>query len=174
MTPHDLTRAARAQRQAEGYLELEMPEHALDVLGRVGDPDRLDPHGQYLLGEALRMTKRYCEALVPLESAVKADPDDLHAYFALGWCYKRTGQLDRAIAALEQALEKSPREALVHYNLACYLSLAGKKRDALSSLSRAFDLDPDYRSLVDGEADFDPLRRDPNFQALCGQEGAVD
>ena len=173
-TPHDLVRATKTQREAEGYLELELPQHAIEALSRLGELSELDAHGQFLLGEALRMMERFREALVPLRKAAKADPDNVHAYFALGWCYKRTGQLDRAITALERALKKSPREPLVHYNLACYFSLTGNKQRALHSLSQALQIDPDYRVLIDDEADFDPLRLDPEFQALCGRQGAVD
>ena len=174
VTPHDLVRAKRAQREAEGYLELEMPHHAIESLSRTGDLKELDAHGQFLFGEALRMMERFEEALVPLRKALKADPDNVHAYFALGWCYKRTGRLERAITALERALKRSPEEALAHYNLACYLSLAGNKRRALRCLSQALEIDPDYRVQIDDESDFDPLRLDPEFRALCGREGAVD
>ncbi len=59
-----------------------------------------------------------------------------------------------------------PGEALLRYNLACYLSLAGRKRRALRYLSQAMALDPVYREMAEEEADFDPLRADPEFQAI--------
>jgi len=173
-TPRDVVRLAKIQREAEGYLELDLPQQAIEALGRLGEPSQLDAHGQYLLGEALRMMKRYGEALAPLRKAAKGDPDNLHVYFALGWCYKRIGRVDRAITALERALKKAPREPLVHYNLACYWSLSGNKQRALRFLSQALEIDPDYRLLVDDEADFDALRFDPDFQALCDGAGAVE
>ena len=58
---------------------------------------------------------------------------------------------------------------MLRYNLACYLSLAGQKRRALRYLSQAFMLDPAYRELAEAESDFDPLRADPAFQAMCGE-----
>jgi hypothetical protein len=56
---------------------------------------------------------------------------------------------------------------VLHYNLACYLSLAGQRRGALRSLTDALALDPTFGKLVDDESDFDSLRSDPEFQALC-------
>ena len=58
-------------------------------------------------------------------------------------------------------------EPLVRYNLACYHSVAGDKRHALAYLEQALALDPSCRSLIDHEPDFDSLRGDPEFQAIC-------
>ena len=169
MTRRWQIRRAKIQRQAEGYLELGMPEQALQTLGRLGDPAAFDSYALYLWGEGLRTMQRYFEALLPLERAAKAAPDDIRVRIALGWCYKRTGRLDLAIDALEQALIVEPELALLRYNLACYLSLAGQKRRALRYLSQALTLDPAYRELAEAESDFDPLRADPAFRALCGE-----
>jgi len=144
----------------------------LASLARLGDPTDFDSHSLYLWGEALRAMERHDEALVPLGQAAELDPDNIHIWLALAWCYKRTGQLEQAIEAIERALAVEPEEALLHYNLACYLSLAGRKRGALDHLAKAFALDPSYRQLTDEEPDFDPIRSDPEFQALCGKSTA--
>lgn len=166
MTLRDQIRLKHVERQAEGYLELGMAQHALDALARLGDEDKLSDHASYLRGETLRALERYEEALVPLERIARATPEDMHVWLALGWCYKRIGRLDRAVRAVEQALKFEPKEAILHYNLACYLSLAGDKGRALRHLSKAFTFDPGYRGMVESEPDFDPIRSDPGFQAL--------
>jgi Flp pilus assembly protein TadD len=117
--------------------------------------------------------ERYDEALVPLMQAAQLAPEDAHVRFALAWCYKRTGRIDLAIRSLERVLATEPGEALVHYNLACYWSLAGDKDRALEFLSEALEIDPNYRRLIDEEPDFDPIRSDPRFQALCAESGAA-
>ncbi len=160
-------RCSRIQREAEGYLELGMPQHALQALGRLGNPAGFGVEALYLWGEGLRAMRRYFEALLPLERASRLAPRDVRVRLALGWCYKRTGRLDLAIDSLRKAVAVLPGEALLHYNLACYLSLAGQKRRALRRLSRATALDPVYREMVEDEADFDPLRSDPEFQAIA-------
>jgi tetratricopeptide (TPR) repeat protein len=163
-----LIRRKQIERQAEGYLELGMPQHALDNLDRLGGDESLGPRGLFLRGEALKELDRYQEAVGALKKATEAMPGSVDLLLLLGWCYKRTGRIELAIGAIEQGLEYEPDRALLHYNLACYLSLAGQKTPALAHLSRAFELDAEFRALVDREPDFDPIRSDPDFQAILG------
>jgi Flp pilus assembly protein TadD len=166
VSTRDRVRRQQLVLQAEGYLELGMASHALDVLARCGDPATLPDHALYLQGQCLRELERYREALEPLTRAAHGDPGNVSIWLALGWCYKRTGKLDLAIESLEEALAAEPNDALVNYNLACYWSLARNKRQALAYLARAFDIEDEYRALVASESDFDALRDDPSFQAL--------
>ena len=159
-------RRQRLIRQAEGYLELGMPQHTLAVLARWDDPPSAEPQMEYLRGEALRSLQRYEEAVAHLKRASLNIVDDVHIWLALGWCYKRTGRLDLAIESLESALESEPCEAIIYYNLACYWSLAQHKKHALSYLSRALEIDDNFRDLVHDESDFDTIRDDPDFRDL--------
>jgi tetratricopeptide (TPR) repeat protein len=161
----------RACVEAEGYLELGLPETALTTLQRRGHLVHGDARGCYLLGETLRELRRYREAVFPLRRSLELIPDDVHVSLALGWCYKRTGQLDEAITALEHAVAIDPSEAVLHYNLACYCSLARNRRAALQHLAFALDIDGNFRELVIDEPDFDPLRNDPLFQSLTAALG---
>lgn len=156
----------RVCTEAEGYLELAMPEHALDSLQRWGQHVHGDARGCYLLGETLRELQRYREAIFPLRRCLELIPDDIHVAMALGWCFKRMGQLEEAIDALEHAVEIDPSEAVLHYNLACYWSLAHNRRRALQCLAHALEIDGNFRDLVCDEPDFDPIRTDPLFRAL--------
>ncbi|MHC4398233.1 MAG: TPR end-of-group domain-containing protein [Planctomycetota bacterium] len=166
MTARNRIRRKRIERHAEGYLELEMPQHALEALEELGEAVELSGRASYLRGEALRAMERYQEAVEPLRRASQLDPGNTHVWLALGWCYKRTARIDLAVEAMERATESEPSDALVHYNLACYLSLAGKKEKALAHLSQALAIDSHYRELAHEEPDFDPIRSDPEFQAL--------
>lgn len=159
-------RRRQCETQAEGYLELGMPEQALEVLERIGRPSNFTSHALYLKGEALRTMERYAEALTPLNQAALLSPEDVHLWLAIGWCRKRTGRVDLAIEALERAVEIDGSDALNHYNLACYLSLVGERERALSHLATALRIEPSYRSMVDDEHDFDAIRDDPEFRAL--------
>jgi Flp pilus assembly protein TadD len=166
MSSLDRVRRQQYLLQAEGYLELGMALHALEVLDKLGPTDSLSDHALYLKGEGLRELGRFAEAILPLTRASQGDPRNIHIWLALGWCHKRTGRVDLAIESLEEALIVDPNDALVNYNLACYWSVANSKRQALSYLERAFELADHYRNLVADEPDFDSIRTDPRFQAL--------
>lgn len=160
----------RIQRQldaAEGYLMLNLPGRALEILEGRSDWATMQFEASFLTGEALRSLERYREALRPLELAARIRPTDVSLAIALGWCYKRTHRLAQAIDALERAGRANPDEPLLHYNLACYWSLAGNAPKALDELTVALDLDPELRSLIPDESDFDSLRGNPAFERLA-------
>ena len=165
---HKLERYRRQMilREAEGYLELEMPSHALEALTKL-QPQELGGHGAYLQGEALRTMERYEEAIPHLRNAASLCPSEIGIWVALGWCYKRTGSLDRAIKSLQEALEVSADNALVNYNLACYYSLAQDRALALQFLVKAVGLDARFRELMESESDFDPIRNHPLFRVIA-------
>ncbi|MEM9186789.1 MAG: tetratricopeptide repeat protein [Planctomycetota bacterium] len=162
----DRSQLDRTIREAEGYLELGMHEHALAALQRRGKLVHASGRACYLLGETLRELKQFHEAVFPLRRAATLLAEDMRVWLALGWCYKRTGRLDDAIDSLLEALVYDPDEAILHYNLACYWSLAGDRSHALDHLAKAFHLDATFRDLAPGEPDFDFLREDRGFQLL--------
>jgi len=159
-------RLRRARREAEGYLELGLPAHALRSLERYQPLVQCDARGCYLQGEALREMRHFREALAPLHRSLELIPDDIHVWMALAWCYKRVGHVEDAIDALERAVDVEPGNAILHYNLACYWSLAHNPRMALRYLANALDIDGNFRDFVHDEPDFDPLRHDPLFQSM--------
>jgi len=161
---HD--RIVRQLAAAEGFLELDLPHRALEILQSRADWATMQFEASFLTGEALRVLERYREALKPLEVAASLQPGDKRVAIALGWCYKRTHRLAQAIDALERAVRENPDEALLHYNLACYWSLAGNWAKSLDELSAALELEPELRELIAGESDFDALRGNPDFERL--------
>jgi tetratricopeptide (TPR) repeat protein len=164
--PTSRDRLVRKLASAEGYLELEMPEKAMEILESRPTWGTLQFEASLLTGEALRLLQRYREALSPLERAAALRPGHIGVAIALGWCYKRTHRLAQAIDALERAERAHPDEPLIHYNLACYWSLAGNLERALVELGMALDLDGDLRDKIAGESDFDALRHHPEFERL--------
>src|SRR5262249_15704804 len=150
--------------EAEGYLMLDLPQRALQILDGRADWSEMQFEANVLKGEALQSMKHYREALRPLEVAAALRPSDVRVALALGWCYKRTNRLAQAIDSLDRALREHPEQSLLHYNLACYWSLAGNGSKALSELSIALGLDPDLRLLISDESDFNLLRGNPDFE----------
>jgi tetratricopeptide (TPR) repeat protein len=159
-------RIKRQLGRAEGYLGLNLPARALEILEGRTDWATMQFEASLLTGEALRVLGRHRDALKPLEVAASLRPGDVGVAIALGWCYKRTHRLAQAIDALDRALRHNPDEALLHYNLACYWSLAGNASRSLDELAAALDLDPDLRTRIARESDFDALRGNPEFERL--------
>jgi tetratricopeptide (TPR) repeat protein len=179
---YDRVRRQQLLREAEGYLDLLMVfseqwplrdevrnrlgERVLETLDRLDDFSGRRAHRLYLRGQALRAMHRFTEAIVPLSESAELDPDVLGVWLALAWCHKRSGRLDLAIQALEDAMNVDPAQAIVYYNLACYWALAKNIKLTIAYLTRAFDLDPNYRDLIQNERDFDFVRNHREFQAL--------
>jgi tetratricopeptide (TPR) repeat protein len=63
------------------------------------------------------------------------------------------------------ALHPHPR---VFFNVACCESLEGLTTDAVEHLRRAIELWEPCREMARDEADFDPIRGEPAFEALIG------
>jgi tetratricopeptide (TPR) repeat protein len=160
-------RIIRKLDEAEGFLMLDLPRRALEILQSQSDWATMQFEASFLTGEALRALGRYRDALKPLEQAAALKPGHVGVAIALGWCYKRTHRLAQAIDALDRACREFPDEPLLHYNLACYWSLAGDSSKALDQLALALDLEPDLRGRIEGENDFDPLRGNPDFNRLA-------
>ncbi len=159
-------RVTRRLGEAEGYLFLNMPAKALEILESGSDWATMQFEASWLTGDALRVLGRYRDALKPLEVAASLKPGDIAVAIALGWCYKRTHRLAQAIDALGRAIRHHPEVALLHYNLACYWSIAGNPAKSLQKLADALELDPNLRVLIPNESDFDALRGNPDFDRL--------
>ncbi len=155
---------------ASGYLDLDMPDHALRALDGIAHPESTPFEFHVLRGMALRCAGRFAEALAAFSRAREERPDNLDVLMGMAWCFKRTDQLPRAISIMEDAYRAHPKVPVVLYNIACYYSLAGDKVQALSWLGRALRMNADLRKLIDDESDFDSLRNDPDFQYITNLE----
>jgi tetratricopeptide (TPR) repeat protein len=161
-------RIKRQLASAEGYLALNLPDRALEILQSRAEWATMQFEASFLTGETLRTLGRHREALKPLETAASLRPGDVAVAIALGWCYKRTHRLAQAIDSLARALRQHPEEPILHYNLACYWSLANNPRKALESLATALRLEPEVRSMIAEESDLDAIRSHPEFERVIG------
>ena len=160
-----LVRCQKKLEAAEGYLELQMPDHALRELA--GVPEAAENGFSFevhrLRAEAMRLKSDFDEALREFSVAADMLTNDVSVLMGMAWCYKRLDQLDAAIEVAERAYQLQPEEPVLLYNLACYFCLAGDKTQALSWLGRALRMNGDLRQLIPDESDFDGLRDDPDF-----------
>jgi tetratricopeptide (TPR) repeat protein len=93
MNMMQLLRVAKRLNQAAGYLELGMPQQALDSLERLGPAGPFDAEIEYLRGHALRLQHRYREAARRFRLAAEKLPpqDDDAAWLALNAIYNQVG-----------------------------------------------------------------------------------
>ena len=179
-----MSTAERVQRRqliraAEGYLDLIMAfddcwpleielrqrlaSQACESLDKIEAPLGHKAYILFLKGQCARTCCEYQTAVSHLQQSAQLDPENIHTFLALGWCYKRMDRTDLAIEAMETAIQIDNGSAIAHYNLACYWALAHQVKMAILHLSNAFELNPDYRSFVEVEPDFDGIRQDPDF-----------
>lgn len=80
----------------------------------------------------------------------------------------RAGQYAEAADWVKARLKSDDLEpsATLYYNLACAESLAGRHEETLEHLARAIEMDGQFRGLAAEDSDFDPVREQPDFQAL--------
>lgn len=156
---------------AEGYLLLNMTDHALAELRSIPDPAEAEFEYRQLLGECHRARQDWAAALAEFERCYELQPQDLDVLMAMAWCYKRLDRLPQAIAIMHEAYDSHRNVPVVLYNLSCYYSLAGNKSRALSWLGRALRMERKLLQLIPTETDFAPLRNDPEFCRLLELAG---
>ena len=78
---------------AEGYLELQLPERAIQELDRIEEAGVLAPYASFLRGQAFRRLERYEEAINPLHEAARTIPAPWNgqAWRDLGDCFRHEG-----------------------------------------------------------------------------------
>ena len=87
-------KAMRRLTAAEGYLELDMPDYALEELEAIDEPGPFQPLVHYMRGEALRGQHRWEDAIEPLKLAAQTipAPHNRPAWLALGECFRAGGR----------------------------------------------------------------------------------
>lgn len=88
---------------AEGYLELGMPQYALNELAAIDDPNPVEASVEYLSGEAFRQQERYDDAVKSLERAARLipEPHNKVVWESLSDCFRKNGDEELAeIAAI--------------------------------------------------------------------------
>lgn len=105
-----LLRVAKRVQQAVGYVELDMPQQALDRLEGIGELGPFEAEVQLVRGEAYRSLHRYDDAAVALKAAATKFPSpfDKPAWFALSMCYSQAGNKTEAARMLARARGASP------------------------------------------------------------------
>jgi tetratricopeptide (TPR) repeat protein len=117
-----------------------------------------------LEGQALNDLGRSREALMRLDAALAAEPDDLHARYERAVALFDLCRFAEARRAFLDVLAKNPHDAWAHHHLGLTLERTGDQESAERELARARSEAPsefhapvevtasEFRALVDGEA----------------------
>jgi hypothetical protein len=134
--------------------------------------DRVDaPAGTFVFVRPSVKRTAFAEEPETTILAMGATPGKV--YEPVGWeLWAPFGQLyreGRYAQAADQArgvADAHPEYPALLYNVACCESLAGRKADAIKHLRLALERSEHVRSYMEGDSDLDPLRDEPEFQAL--------
>jgi tetratricopeptide (TPR) repeat protein len=88
-------------------------EDAIQHFGRAAKLDAAFGDAYLGLGQSLISTKKYSEAIAPLETAVKLEPENPATHYNLATAYSRTGRkqdADKEFAIHRQMTQKQPQD----------------------------------------------------------------
>lgn len=109
-TQTQYVRVTKRLSEADGYIDLDMSQHALNRLEDIGAAGPLAPAVAMLRGKALWLQKRFDEAAQQLRKAADGldAPHSRQAWLALSLYHKKQGDIDEAIEALSKARGANP------------------------------------------------------------------
>jgi tetratricopeptide (TPR) repeat protein len=98
-------RVSKRLTQAGGYLELGMPQQALDCLDNLGVLGPFEAQVELLRGEAYRRQRRFQEAATSFKMAAEksSSPRQRETFLAMSICYGQTGNMQEAFEMLARA-----------------------------------------------------------------------
>ncbi len=109
-------------------------------------------------------------ALERVENLLIAEPDHGHALSFGVTALATLGEVERAKDWAKTAILLDPENSLLCYNLGCAMVKLGETDEALRLLEQSFrTLRLQSFKYIDTDADLDPIRHDPRFQALMAE-----
>lgn len=105
-------RVSKRLTQASGYLELGLPQQALDVLDKLGPLGPFEAQVELLRGEAYRRQRKFQEAAVSFRAAAEKSLSarDRQALMLMSVCYQQSGNIVEALRSLAQSRDASSPE----------------------------------------------------------------
>jgi tetratricopeptide (TPR) repeat protein len=146
-------------------------DRAVGQFQRVIEMEPSFAFAHYALGDVRTQLGRYDEAFASFQRAIELGGRSVNHVAVLGYAHGLAGHRDRASELLSELMARSSQGfvspmwiALVHLGLSDHDSL-------FQWLNRAFEGRDGSLVLVAAAVEFDPVRRDPRFQALLGRMG---
>lgn len=144
---------------AQGYLELDMPEEALEELLGLPDNIRQRLEIQQLQLVVLMRIRRWEDALAVGLFLREHFPEQTVGFIHGAFCLHEMGRTAEARDLLLAGPSILLREPTYHYNLGCYAAVMGETEEALQHLRTSFAMDKTFLEIA---------RRDPDLKNLPG------
>ena len=109
---------------------------------------------------------RYDEGIALIHQAIELKVDFEYAHFNLGLANELAGRWDAAIAAYQSALDLDPEDVWSYFGIASIYGRQGNVDQTVLYLKQAIALQSDVKELAKEENDFNPVKNNPQFQAL--------
>ncbi len=124
------------------YMELDLPENAIQALNRYMQSQPRDPIAHKMMGKAYFRMGDFLRAMDHFQQSINASPDEYETHYYLGLCYRQTGRYMDAARKFKEALNLEPDDPKTHYALGqTYLNLE-KMRSARKEMNILYMLDP--------------------------------
>jgi tetratricopeptide (TPR) repeat protein len=107
------------------------------------EPKSLTSAEYFEQGMAMTKARKYEEAAIAYQQAIRQDPDMAQAHHELGYAYTQLRQWDKAVVSLKEATALKPDFADSHRLLGDALTRLGQWEEALASYNRAITVKPD-------------------------------
>ena len=118
------------------------------------------------LGRLEEATAIRRKALAIIRARLETEPDDTRARYLGANILVMIGGVEEGLEWCRRAVAVDPNDPSTLYNTACVYSKVGRKQEALESLEKAVAVGWAHKAWMENDADLDPLRAEPRFQAL--------
>jgi adenylate cyclase len=147
-----------------------------ELFGKAAEVRPEDFQSAFLWGQSLRIMGRLEEAKIANDDSIRRaerilalNPRDVRTLSLGGGALHEAGQIERAFEWTQRALEVNPDDIGALINAACLHAKLGSKDQAITLLEKVFGRGCGKRGWIEADPDYDSLREDPRFIALCGK-----
>ena len=146
---------------------------AARLFARAAEVNREEYQAASLRAFVLRMVGRVDEAAEAYQSAldrcqrhVSLNPDDARALYMLGQVLVESGRKDEGVRSARKAVSLASGDPYILYGMVCVLARVGEIDEALRYFEQAVNRGFVQREWIENDADLDPLRKHPAYQAI--------
>jgi len=131
-------------RAASGWLELGMPEDALEELKALSGEDSKDKKVLELTLAAQMAREDWKPAAVTAKILCEKAVDEPEFFLSAAFCLHEAGETEEAKKWLQRGPDALAEMPVFHYNMACYLWVLGEKERAHNHLAKAVEMDESF------------------------------